>query len=340
MLFRSAAAQPTKSGLCVLLRPIFISQNKLQWQMDEGGGGRRWGDEGRGGDGGGRGDIQGHREGAAPKWGGTQKNGFPNEGTQISRFLPSLATFFFLSLSVCSRGILVVFETPGPSNVHVWVLGCRVNLPHPKKKLNTLSQECWTRIKNVEHARWSWTPTNTVWSSPTHEEQRPKWILPIVTNEKSWPTLAQIHCSVFWPNFQNQKPQTPKILETCTQKTWIQNPGPHSGPHNSGPGAPLFGAPSHTSSSGPHSAPTAQNFALWCPSPAIIFSRILEFLKAKVLKCAYLGFRAVVWSLGVQEKERERNFGRSGGLWGGRPRVLGKGCGLGEALLHSILLQF
>ena len=47
----------------------------------------------------------------------------------ISRFIFPLPFSLFLSLSWwSSRGILVVFEAPGPSNVHVWIefSGCRV----------------------------------------------------------------------------------------------------------------------------------------------------------------------------------------------------------------------
>ena len=60
--------------------------------------------------------------GGAPKGGerkvGPRKGGWPN----ISRFFPSPATIFalFVSLWGSSRGFLVVFEAPGPSNVHVW----------------------------------------------------------------------------------------------------------------------------------------------------------------------------------------------------------------------------
>ena len=62
------------------------------------------------------------------KWegpkGGSPKGGGPKGGRpKISRFFfPSPATKFvlFFPLWGSSRGILVVFEAPGRSNVHVW----------------------------------------------------------------------------------------------------------------------------------------------------------------------------------------------------------------------------
>ena len=64
-----------------------------------------------------------------------RREGAPNGGAKISRFFfPPPATIFFLpSLSWGSRGILVVFEAPGPSNVHVWssrVVECEPRRPH------------------------------------------------------------------------------------------------------------------------------------------------------------------------------------------------------------------
>ena len=45
-------------------------------------------------------------------------------GPKFSLYFPSPATIFFPSFSWgSSRGILVVFEAPGPWNVHVWALG-------------------------------------------------------------------------------------------------------------------------------------------------------------------------------------------------------------------------
>ena len=57
---------------------------------------------------------------------GAQKGGAPKGGgPKFRAFFPSSATIFILlSLSWGSfRGILVVFEAPWPSNVHVWALG-------------------------------------------------------------------------------------------------------------------------------------------------------------------------------------------------------------------------
>ena len=57
----------------------------------------------------------------------------PSAGPRkISLFIfPSPATIFILSsLSWgCSREMLVVFEAPGPSNVHVWALGMSCETP-------------------------------------------------------------------------------------------------------------------------------------------------------------------------------------------------------------------
>ena len=60
--------------------------------------------------------VGGRRVGG-PK-GGVLKGGRP----KISRFFPPPAAKFvlFFPLWRFSRGILVVFETPGRSNVHVW----------------------------------------------------------------------------------------------------------------------------------------------------------------------------------------------------------------------------
>ena len=65
------------------------------------------------------GALKGGASRVAPR---TQKIGAPKGGgPKISRFFFFLSTFFFLSsLSWgSSRGILVVFVAPGPSNVHV-----------------------------------------------------------------------------------------------------------------------------------------------------------------------------------------------------------------------------
>ena len=56
---------------------------------------------------------------------------------QISRFLfhlPLPFSLFFPLSWVSSRGILVVFEAPGPSNVHVWALGLSCENPAPREK--------------------------------------------------------------------------------------------------------------------------------------------------------------------------------------------------------------
>ena len=68
-------------------------------------------------------------KGGAPK-GGAPKGGAPKGGggAKICAFfpLPSHICALFVSLWVSSRGILVVFEAPGRSNVHVW--SCKANL--------------------------------------------------------------------------------------------------------------------------------------------------------------------------------------------------------------------
>ena len=62
----------------------------------------------------------------------TPKGGAPKGGgPKMSLFFPSSSPIFvlFLSLWGSSRGILVVFEAPGPSNVHVWALGLSCETP-------------------------------------------------------------------------------------------------------------------------------------------------------------------------------------------------------------------
>ena len=59
-------------------------------------------------------------------------------GQNFALFFPSLAPIFalFLSLWGSSRGILVVFEAPGPSTVHVCALGfqtCTFEFPSLQK---------------------------------------------------------------------------------------------------------------------------------------------------------------------------------------------------------------
>ena len=54
-----------------------------------------------------------------PKGGGPELWKGPNFALFFSLFRPYLRSFF-LSLWGSSRGILVVFEALGPSNVHVW----------------------------------------------------------------------------------------------------------------------------------------------------------------------------------------------------------------------------
>ena len=60
-------------------------------------------------------------EGRAPRWGGPKVWGPKVGGPKFRFFFPSPAPIFalFLSLWGSSRGNLVVFEAPGPLNVHV-----------------------------------------------------------------------------------------------------------------------------------------------------------------------------------------------------------------------------
>ena len=55
-------------------------------------------------------------------WGPEGDEGEGWEAQNFELFFPSLDSIFalFVSLWVSSRGISVVFEAPGPSNVHVW----------------------------------------------------------------------------------------------------------------------------------------------------------------------------------------------------------------------------
>ena len=70
--------------------------------------------------------LRGGSKGGARRW-GAQKGGGPKGGDlkagarSFALFFPSPAPIFALLLSLwcSSRGILVVFEAPGPSNVHV-----------------------------------------------------------------------------------------------------------------------------------------------------------------------------------------------------------------------------
>ena len=68
-------------------------------------------------------------KGGAPKGGGPERVGAQN----FSFFFPCPAAkfiLFFLLWGSC-RGILVVFEAPGRSNVHVWALGLSCASPGP-----------------------------------------------------------------------------------------------------------------------------------------------------------------------------------------------------------------
>ena len=71
-------------------------------------------------------------KGGAPK-GGAPKGGGRTVGAQnFALFFPSPATVFIFSLSFgLFRGILVVFEAPGPSNVRVW--SSRVVVCEPRR---------------------------------------------------------------------------------------------------------------------------------------------------------------------------------------------------------------
>ena len=60
-------------------------------------------------------------KGGGPKGGGPKGGGPKGGGPEISRFFfPSPPQNSFFPLWGSSRGILVVFEAPGRSNVHVW----------------------------------------------------------------------------------------------------------------------------------------------------------------------------------------------------------------------------
>ena len=83
-----------------------------------GGGMKVWGHEGVGA------RRVGARRGGAPKGGGPEGVGVPEGvgGPKFRAFFPlSAGNFILSSLSGgSSRGILVVFEAPGRSNVRVW----------------------------------------------------------------------------------------------------------------------------------------------------------------------------------------------------------------------------
>ena len=72
-----------------------------------------------------------------PRSVGARRVGERRRGAQnFALFLPSPAHIFALVLSLwgSSRGILVVFEAPGPLNVHVWALGLSCETPDEKKQ--------------------------------------------------------------------------------------------------------------------------------------------------------------------------------------------------------------
>ena len=80
--------------------------------------------------------------GAKPRKSGAPKGGAPKGGAlrvgprrvgaqNFALFFPSPATVVhsFFPLFWSFRGILVVFEAPGPSNVHVWAFGLSCETP-------------------------------------------------------------------------------------------------------------------------------------------------------------------------------------------------------------------
>ena len=64
-------------------------------------------------------------------------------------------SLFFFPLWGSSRGILVVFEAPGPSNVHVWAFAkCQeqfYNFSFPKKSMTIYYKFCLYPEKSLEH---------------------------------------------------------------------------------------------------------------------------------------------------------------------------------------------
>ena len=93
---------------------------------------------------------------------------------KVSPFFPSPAPIFalFVSLWGSSRVFLVVFEAPGPSNVHVWALGLSCETPAafakcqeqfyngfalplslPKKSMTNYYKFCLYPEKSLEHNR-------------------------------------------------------------------------------------------------------------------------------------------------------------------------------------------
>ena len=93
---------------------------------------KKWGPEGWGPEGWGpKPRKSGGPKGGAPKGGAPRRVGGPK---LCVFFFPSPATKFvlFFPLWGSSRGILVVFEAPGSSNVHVWALWLSCETPAAK----------------------------------------------------------------------------------------------------------------------------------------------------------------------------------------------------------------
>ena len=87
---------------------------------------KKWGPEGWGFEGwGAQPRKSGGPKGGGPKCGGPNCGGPKGGEPKISRFFscPAAKFVLFFPLWGSSRGILVVFEAPGRSNVHVWALG-------------------------------------------------------------------------------------------------------------------------------------------------------------------------------------------------------------------------
>ena len=144
----------------------------------------------------------------------------PPDHPKISHFFPSPAGNFILSsLSGGSfRGILVVFEAPGRSNVHVWALGLLRETPAALGPAGLLSTTRELQTRTFERPGASNTTKipredppereermkisggrekkSEIWASPTPSgPHHPTWPPP---HKKKWPNA--VWPNVVWPN--------------------------------------------------------------------------------------------------------------------------------------------
>ena len=147
---RRGASQSTAEGVCTRYIQAFRRWEPRGWRPPN--------QEKVGGPKGGRGRRVGARRVGAE--GGRAKIFalfFPSTAPIFALFFLSLAVFscLFFSLWGSSRGILVVFEAPGPSNVHVWALG----LSCPKWSPPVFHVQTRTRPLG---AAWTWLSCKTL----------------------------------------------------------------------------------------------------------------------------------------------------------------------------------